>query len=204
MQMMDVVLNLPKKRQLLTCILLWVWWTNRNKLNAGEMEKSTMQICHIIQKHVVEFQSTMQISPRPVDEGMHTPPTCEFWKKPGLDQVKVNFDVAFWEPLHEGAWGFVVRDDKGEFIAAAIGKLRHLRSALQAETEACVAAIEGAEALGLNRIIFESDCQVLVGALNSNSHDPLRLAFSSGKRGVDVLLLLIISVLFTVVEFVIK
>jgi hypothetical protein len=44
-----------------------------------------------------------------------------------------------------------------------------MRNALQAE--ACIAAIEGAEALGLARVIFESDCQVLVGALSSNSHD---------------------------------
>jgi hypothetical protein len=34
------------------------------------------------------------------------------------------------------------------------GKLQHLRSALQSETEACVAANEGAAALGLHRIIF--------------------------------------------------
>jgi ribonuclease HI len=85
--------------------------------------------------------------------------------------VKINFDAAFWEPANQGASGFVVRDENGEFIAAAAGKLRHLRSAFQAEAEACIAATEGGEALVLSRVVFESDCQVLVGALSSNSHD---------------------------------
>jgi ribonuclease HI len=83
----------------------------------------------------------------------------------------VNFDAAFHRSTEAGAWGFVARTDEGEFIAAAAGKLRHLHDALQAETEACVAATEGAAALGLHRVIFESDSQILVNALNSSSHD---------------------------------
>jgi hypothetical protein len=61
--------------------------------------------------------------------------------------------------------------DGGEFVAAAAGKLRHLHDALQAEAEACVATIEGAEALGLHRVVFESDSLTLVQALNTCSHE---------------------------------
>ena len=39
------------------------------------------------------------------------------------------------------------------------------------EAEACSAAVEGAATLGLHRVIFESDSQVLVKALKSNSHE---------------------------------
>jgi ribonuclease HI len=88
-----------------------------------------------------------------------------------LNLVKVNFDASFIENTKTGAWGFVARDDIGEFIAAAAGKLRHIGSALQAETEACAAAVEGAAALGLHRIVFESDCQTLVNALKNGSYD---------------------------------
>jgi hypothetical protein len=51
----------------------------------------------------------------------------------------------------------VVRSNRGDFIAAAAGKLKYLKDALHVEAEACVAASEGAAALGLNRVIFESD-----------------------------------------------
>jgi hypothetical protein len=59
--------------------------------------------------------------------------------------------VAFlWEP-GEGDWGFVVRSDTGEFVAAAAGKLKNMRDVPQAER---VAASEGAAALGPNRVVF--------------------------------------------------
>jgi hypothetical protein len=38
-----------------------------------------------------------------------------------------------------------------------------------------VAAVEGAAALGLNRVVFESDSKVLVDALNSSSHEHMHL-----------------------------
>jgi ribonuclease HI len=93
------------------------------------------------------------------------------WSKPKGNFTKVNFDVAFHQSTCSGAWGLVARTDEGDFIAAAAGKLRHLHDALQAETEACVAATEGAAALGLHRVVFESDSKTLVQALNSDSHD---------------------------------
>jgi hypothetical protein len=42
---------------------------------------------------------------------------------------------------------------RAEFIVVAARKLRHICSALQAETEACAAAVEGAAALGLHRCL---------------------------------------------------
>ncbi|KAM0915505.1 hypothetical protein ACQ4PT_010803 [Festuca glaucescens] len=93
------------------------------------------------------------------------------WTKAKENFTKVNFDAAFLESTGSGAWGFVARTDAGDFIAAAAGKLRHLRDALQAEAKACAAATEGAAALGLHRVVFESDSQTLVNALNSSSHE---------------------------------
>ena len=46
-----------------------------------------------------------------------------------------------------------------------------MRDALQVEAEACVVATEGAANIGLKRVVFESDRQTLVRALNSSSHE---------------------------------
>jgi hypothetical protein len=56
--MMQMILELPKDKKNLTVILLWDWWTNRNKVNAGEKERSTDVICHVIQKHAADFLSS--------------------------------------------------------------------------------------------------------------------------------------------------
>jgi ribonuclease HI len=93
------------------------------------------------------------------------------WTRPPIDHVKVNFDPAFCVESGEGAWGFIARSDAGEFIARAAGELLNLKDALQAEVEACVAAAEGAAALGLNHVLFESDSKTLVSALSMKNDD---------------------------------
>ena len=88
-----------------------------------------------------------------------------------MHHVKVNFDGAFDENTCAGGWGYVVRDQAGEFIAAGAGKSVNLKCALQSESVACLAAIDGAIRIGANRIIFESDSSTLIQALKSNDYD---------------------------------
>ena len=125
----------PVKQQELVSILLYDWWSARNRVNAGDKAWSTEEVCHQIFKHVHEF--AVQIIPRvPV---LHTPAK---WVLPKPNFVNVNFDAAFQETTHPGAWGCVLRSDQGVFLAGASGRIDHVKSALQAEAYACVAAIE--------------------------------------------------------------
>ena len=171
MAMFELIQSLPTEQSTPALLLLWVWWTTRNKTNAGEREKSTEEVCHSIHRYLIDFQSDACTGK--TNQNVSSVPVCrrETWTKPAHNLVKVNVDAAFRKETADGAWGFVVRSDAGEYIAAAAGKLRYLKDALQAEAEACVAATEGASALGLNRVIFESDCRTLVTALKTHSHD---------------------------------
>jgi hypothetical protein len=47
-QVTEHILSLPKERRLTTIILLWDWWTARNKVNAGERMLSTDEVCYKI------------------------------------------------------------------------------------------------------------------------------------------------------------
>jgi ribonuclease HI len=85
--------------------------------------------------------------------------------------VKVNFDAAFMEDTKNGAFGYVIRSDTGQFIAAGAEKLAHLRSALHGEAGACIAAIEATTNLGVYQVVFESDSSTLVAAIKNGSHD---------------------------------
>jgi hypothetical protein len=133
--------------------------TIKERFSQGS-ERSKMRTAHKIQKYFLKFTKTSESTD---GSGSSSASATSLpgvsWTRPPLNLVKVNFDASFIENTKTGAWGFVARDDTGEFFAAATGKLRHISSALQAETEACAAAIEGAAALlGLHRIVFESDC----------------------------------------------
>jgi hypothetical protein len=144
--MFETIWSLPSDQQQLVLVLLWDWWTTRNKKNSEGKDRSAAEVCHAIQRHVLDFQSS---NPSLKTSQIQQP---KIWTTPCIDHVKINFDAAFLKESGAGAWGFVVRSDAGEFVAAAAGQLKNLRDSLQAE--ACVAASEGAAALGLNRVIF--------------------------------------------------
>jgi hypothetical protein len=62
MVMLDTICILPKEERDRVLILLWDWWTTRNKLNAGEMERPPEVVCGIINRHLVDFtkKNTME------------------------------------------------------------------------------------------------------------------------------------------------
>ena len=81
-----------------------------------------------------------------------------------------------------GAWGFIARDKTGDFLAAAAGKMNHVRSALHAKVVACMRAIEGATDLGAQRISFELDYLTMIFALKGGAMTLRSWEFSSGKQ----------------------
>lgn len=87
------------------------------------------------------------------------------------DFVKVNFDAAYYSETGKGAWDCVARSEHGDFLAAKAGTLDHLTGPLHAEAMAGMMATEAAAALGIHMVIFESDSQVPVHALNSDEYD---------------------------------
>lgn len=146
-------------------ILMWEWWSVRNKANAGEVFSKPQEVCHRVEKLAVDFSylKTPEKPPKPPDKHR--------WTKPPDGYVKVNLDGAFHQTTKDGGWGYVIRDQAGEFVAAGTGKAVHLRDALHSEAVACLAAIEGAVSIGANRIIFESDSSNLVSALKTRDSD---------------------------------
>jgi len=99
------------------------------------------------------------------------------WKRPNQGWVKVNSDGVFSENTGEGGWGVVIRDEEGEVVEAAAGKLTRLMDAFQSEVEACLAGVMLVGERGFGRIVVETDSLVLKQALKTSSH---RLAATGG------------------------
>jgi ribonuclease HI len=144
---------------------LWEWWNIRNKANAGEGGSEPAGVCSRVERLLIDFMTLKKPAKPP------KPPDIHKWAKPPENHVKVNFDGSFNATSGTGGWGYVIRDQAGNFIAAGAGKLKNLGSALQSEAVACLAAIRGADRVGANRIIFESDASNLVQGLQSKDYD---------------------------------
>ena len=157
-----------REKELRVAVLLWDWWTSRNKANAGEVQKTTAEISSFITKHLTDFTSVnIQKTPQPQQP--------QVWIPPARNLIKINADADFHVESETGAWGFIARDEAGDFLAAAAGKMNHVRSALHAEVIACMRAIEGAADLGAQRISFESDCLTMISALKGRGYDAAEL-----------------------------
>nr|XP_051221193.1 uncharacterized protein LOC127339373 [Lolium perenne] len=163
--MLETLWTCNEESKMKALVLMWEWWGVRNKANAGEMVRSAAEVCHSVERHMMDFQSIRPPRKPP------KPPNILKWEKPKENMVKVNFDGAFNKVSGTGGWGFIIRNHRGEFVAAGAGKVGFLRDPLHAETIACLAAVDGATNLGADRITFESDSLNLVQALRSNGYN---------------------------------
>jgi hypothetical protein len=100
--MFEMILELPKDKQVSVLVLMWDWWTVRNKKNAEGKDSSTMEVCCTIQRHLIDFTKVTAAPAPSLDQ------QPKRWAKPRADHVKVNFDASFLRESNDGAWGFVV------------------------------------------------------------------------------------------------
>jgi hypothetical protein len=103
MEVLRQVLELSSHRRNMVLLLFWDWWTTRNKANAGEMVRSTDQVCHTIQKHWREFDTEGERVLSETPTSRNADHSSSGWKKRRENFTKVNFDAAFHRSTEAGA-----------------------------------------------------------------------------------------------------
>jgi ribonuclease HI len=88
------------------------------------------------------------------------------WCKPNPRHLKINVDGSFHSDSHAGSIGAVVRDYKGEFIAASTVFLPYILSPAVAEAMAMREGLSLANRMGCTNVIMESDSTETVDACN--------------------------------------
>lgn len=107
------ILGLPKLREIVATAA-WYLWYERRKLTHGEDTQTASQIS--LAGRGLEANFIISCSPKPVRK-------MACWVKPRYGYVKLNVDAGFDIDTLEGTVGAVLRDHKGQFVAAANGKL---------------------------------------------------------------------------------
>jgi hypothetical protein len=158
------VLKLTSNTRTLVLILLWRWWDERNRVNAGEEGRSTADFVRAVLCCLMEPEHTRPAPTLAAKEQAK-------WKPPDVGWLKANIDGAFLNETKKGAWGFIIRDHGGQMILAGAGNVNPVHNALMAETMACVKMVEAAEMQGISRIQIETDSSQLREALLSNERD---------------------------------
>ncbi|KAE8802568.1 hypothetical protein D1007_21758 [Hordeum vulgare] len=92
------------------------------------------------------------------------------WEWPPKGYMKLNVDAGFDQDLLEGSVGAVIRDQSGQFIAAANERIDICFDSFTAEALAVRFGLNLARTVGCSRIVVSSDNLDIVEALkNGNS-----------------------------------
>lgn len=83
------------------------------------------------------------------------------WRPPEVGFIKGNVDSAFNANSKQAGVGIVFRDDKGDPCEYSSSTVQSI-SALITEAMALKKAMQMASALELQKVCFESDCEVLI------------------------------------------
>lgn len=101
------------------------------------------------------------------------------WRPPSDDTIKINTDGAFVEGQAFEAWGIIARSADGHVVKARADSSTGILDAFSANLKAMEEAFKLAAELGMIRVVFENDAQVLAMALNSRKPD-----FSRRRRSL--------------------
>jgi len=120
---MQFTLGLDEGEQMIVVTILWLWWLERNRVREGERRKSVEDMAFMCNQYASKYLSICKQNPQPVQATKHV------WKRPVQGWVKINSDGAFSSRTGEGGWGVIIRDERGEVMEAADGKLTRLLDA---------------------------------------------------------------------------
>ena len=117
----------------------------------------------------------MQLNVRPRQQ-----PYEEVWKPPPSEAYKLNFDFALFPDLGRTGIGAIVRNEKGEVMAAMSAYGPTVQTSDEAELLACRRALEFAVDAGFSRLIIEGDNSNVIHAISSSEEKHLFIRQCSG------------------------
>ena len=124
-------------------------------------------LCKRAVEYLEEYQ-TSQGNLR-VDGVVHS--VGDVWKPPPNSVFKLNFDAAVFVEAERTGFGAIIRNDKGEVMAAMSTGGPPVSSSKEAELLACRKVVEFATDAGFSELVIEGDNSNVMKALSSSLAD---------------------------------
>ena len=132
--MMEMVLKMKGKEQLMVVMMLWLWWGERNKWREEGRRRTAAEMAYITAFHT---DLMLKTDSRLLSENRQK----RRWQKPRTGELKLNTDGAFNSDKHDGGWGFISRDHQGRVVSSGAGREDFLLDAFQAELLGCLVGL---------------------------------------------------------------
>jgi hypothetical protein len=144
---------------------VWSLWTGRNARKHGKVYWDHVAAV----RHISSMLEDMICITNTQASGAVLPPRREVcWQKPDQGWVKVNTYAAFDAATGNGASGAVLRNDRGEFVAASAQAYSRIPDVLMAEALAARDGVKLAAENGGGQVCLELDNTSVVALLSSD------------------------------------
>ncbi|KAL0007369.1 hypothetical protein SO802_008871 [Lithocarpus litseifolius] len=145
----------------------WLIWNQRNSVVHGGRMKDPSSLNKRAVEYVDEYkQAQCHLSVRPGQQQ-----SVDVWQPPSHSEYKLNFDAAIFSGLDRSGIGAIIRNDKGEVMAAMSASGPRVSTSDEAELLACRRAIEFAVDAGFSRLIVEGDSSNVIHSISSSSEN---------------------------------
>ena len=150
--------------------IAWNIWRNRNGIRHGKEPKKKENLILEASRFISEFQ-VVQDPPIP---SICRSQTSRLPPEPSV--YKANGDGAVFKNLSSARMGVLIRDYKGQVVAALSQRCFAPLGPLEVEAKAMKAAVIFARDVGIKNIIFEGDCLQVYNCLHGTSKAPPAIA----------------------------
>jgi len=146
-------------------------WKSRNKLIFGR-EANTWEKDLSSAHHDAEEWSTLGDTRRlrefnsPIANGSRR---ILHWRRPEAGWIKCNYDGSYIQHLQRTSAAWIIRNELGHHKGAGKIQGTQATSALEAECNSLISAMQHLWAKGHTKVIFEGDCKILVDVLQGKA-----------------------------------
>lgn len=175
--------NLSKQEIEKVVVICWALWENRNNMLWHQQIRDP----NTLVSHALLFLDSWRKAQTNVLPAHHHPRlhVTETWSAPPLAYLKVNIDVAMDFEHRCMGFGWVVRDHEGVVQGVVMKKVVGLYSVKEAEAMGAREALSWIKRKGWNKVIVESDAQVVTRAVEKGDW---RTPFGAIVRDIRLLL----------------
>ena len=167
----DMMDRLPIEDMELFLVQGWVIWNQRNLILHGGQVQDPAKLNQRAKNLLEDFRNAQDrlVIGTITDGGSAT------WKPPSGLVYKLNFDAAVAPSLRTSGFGAIIRNEKGEVMAAYAGRGPSVTDSEEAEALACRKAMEFAVDTGFSDLIIEGDNIEVIKAISSARDNGSRL-----------------------------
>ncbi|XP_024175479.1 uncharacterized protein LOC112181303 [Rosa chinensis] len=138
-------------------------WKNRNTKLWEDTARSPLDLLFGCMTWLEEFQKSR------ASEKMPRQPNLYAWQSPAADTLKLNIDGAYVPHLTKGGIGGILRNSRGNVVAAFQRLVHFVSSAFHVELLATQAGLELIRRHNYRSVVIETDCQIAVQDICSAS-----------------------------------